>query len=156
MHQKEISIKYENANNFEEVTMTEHICCMIRRTMRWLRWHIVDPCTMLVRMRMCDGPEHAIILLLIEGFLLCAFFAIYNYAPEANASNRLNSFAPYLNGQSSSISVTYTRKFYIDAAISLFPLFSSFFLIICFFCPSTHLSYVLPFSYVPGEEHFSK
>lgn len=118
MHRKEISIMYENTNNFEEVTVTEHICC-IRRTMRWLRWYIKNPCTtMLLRMRMCDRPEHAIIFLLIEGLLLCAFYAIYNYAPEADASNRLNSFAPYLNGQSSSISVTYTRKCSVGAAIS--------------------------------------
>lgn len=98
--------------------MTERICRMTRRTMRRLRWHIVDPCTMLVRMRMCDGPEHAIILLLIEGFLLCAFLAIYDYAPEADAGNRQNSFAPHLNGKSNSLSVRYTRKFCIGAIIS--------------------------------------
>lgn len=130
-------MKYENANNFEEITMTEHICRMTCRTMRWLRWHIVDPCTMLVRMRMCDGPEHAIILLLIEGFLLCAFLAIYDYAPEADAGNRQNSFAPHLNGKLNSLSVRYTRKFYIGAIIShYFPFFcySDFFLL-----PSIHL-----------------
>ncbi|XP_011870750.1 PREDICTED: ammonium transporter Rh type B isoform X2 [Vollenhovia emeryi] len=91
-----------------QFTMTERICRMTRRTMRWLRWRIVDLCTMVVRMRMCDGSEHAIILLLIEGFLLCAFLAVYNYAPEVDASNRQNSFAPHLNGNLNSLSVRYT------------------------------------------------
>ncbi|KAG5326942.1 RHAG protein, partial [Acromyrmex heyeri] len=102
-----IFMKYENTNNFVKVTTT-HIYRMTLRTLRWLHRHIVNPCTMLIRMRMCNGPVHAIILLFIEGFLLCAFLAIYDYAPEADASNRLNSVHPYLNGQSKSLPTTYT------------------------------------------------
>ncbi|XP_011688785.1 PREDICTED: ammonium transporter Rh type A isoform X3 [Wasmannia auropunctata] len=85
---------------------SEHICLMTR-TLRWLRRHIVDPCTMLIRIRKCSPLEHAITLLLIEGFLLCGFLALYDYAPEVDASNRLNSVYPYLNGQSNSLPVTH-------------------------------------------------
>lgn len=141
-------MKYENANNFEKVTMIEHICRMTRRT---IRRHIVDPCTMVVRM-MCSRLEHAFILLLIEGFLLCVFLAIYDYAPEADASNRQNSFAPHLNGKSNSLSVRYTRKFYIGAIISYdfpFLLFSSFFLFLFFFSSTVNSCswYILPSSF---------
>jgi len=97
---------------------TEYIYHMTRCMLRWLRRHVVNPCNTMLRIRICNGPEHAIILLLIEGFLLCAFLAIYDYAPEADASNRLNSVQPYLNGQSNSLPVTYTRKFYIGVVIS--------------------------------------
>ncbi|XP_077261192.1 rhesus blood group-associated glycoprotein Rh50 isoform X4 [Temnothorax americanus] len=85
---------------YPKVTVTEHIWRMTRRTM--------NPCTVLVRILTCNGPERPIILLLIEGFLLCAFLAIYDYAPEADAGNPQNSFAPYLNGKSNSLSVSYT------------------------------------------------
>jgi len=99
---------------------------MTLRTLRWLHRHIVNPCTMPVRMRMCNGPMHAIILLFIEGFLLCAFLAIYDYAPEADASNRLNSVHPFLNGQSKSLPITYTCEFNNDAVIFCHYYFSCF------------------------------
>ncbi|KAK1134645.1 hypothetical protein K0M31_007425, partial [Melipona bicolor] len=51
---------------------------------------------------------HAIVLLFIEGFLLCGFLATFDYAPEADAGNRQNSYSPYLNGKPSSLPVTYT------------------------------------------------
>lgn len=56
--------------------------------------------------------SHAIVLLFIEGFLLCGFLATFDYAPEADAGNRQNSYSPHLNGKPSSLPVTYTRKSY--------------------------------------------
>lgn len=58
-----------------------------------------------------DSLSHAIVLLFVEGFLLCGFLATFDYAPEADAGNRQNSFSPHLNGKPSSLPVTYTRKF---------------------------------------------
>lgn len=55
----------------------------------------------------------AVMLLCIEGFLLCAFWITYDYAPEANASTLQNSVAPHLNGKSNYLPVTYTSKFKI-------------------------------------------
>lgn len=55
---------------------------------------------------------NAIVLLFIEGFLLCGFLATFDYAPEADAGNRQNSYSPHLNGKLSSLPVTYTRKSY--------------------------------------------
>ncbi|XP_028044921.1 ammonium transporter Rh type B isoform X2 [Monomorium pharaonis] len=69
-------------------------------------------------MLMCDGRERAILLLFIEGLLLCAFLAIYDYAPEADASNRQNSIAPHLNGKSNSLSVRYIL--YQDVHVMIF------------------------------------
>lgn len=133
-HTLKWNLKYETASNFKKVSVTKHICSM-ERCMQWLRSHIVDPCTMAVRMMMCDRLEHVFILFLIEGFLLCSFLAIYDYAPEANARNPENSFAPYLNGKSNSLSAGYTRKFYIGAIVSSFLFFwhCHLFLLIYFF-----------------------
>ncbi|XP_029037489.2 ammonium transporter Rh type A isoform X6 [Osmia bicornis bicornis] len=55
-----------------------------------------------------NNVSHAIVLLFIEGFLLCGFLATFDYAPEANAGNSQNSFSPHLNGKPSSLPVTYT------------------------------------------------
>nr|XP_012149213.1 PREDICTED: ammonium transporter Rh type A isoform X4 [Megachile rotundata] len=55
-----------------------------------------------------NNVSHAIVLLFIEGFLLCGFLATFDYAPEANAAYRQNSFSPHLNGKPSSLPVTYT------------------------------------------------
>ncbi|OAD55793.1 Ammonium transporter Rh type B [Eufriesea mexicana] len=52
--------------------------------------------------------SHAIVILFVEGFLLCGFLATFDYAPEADASNRENSYSPHLNGKPSSLPVTYT------------------------------------------------
>lgn len=41
----------------------------------------------------------AIILLFIEGFLICGFLSIFEYSPEANASANANSFLGHLNGR---------------------------------------------------------
>lgn len=59
------------------------------------------------------GPTRAITLLFIESLLLCGIIATFNYgdyAPEANAKNRQNSYAPHLNGKLSTLPLTYTRK----------------------------------------------
>nr|XP_031843773.1 ammonium transporter Rh type A isoform X2 [Nomia melanderi] len=55
-----------------------------------------------------DSLSHAIVLLFIEGFLVCGFLATFDYAPEADAGNRQNSASPHLNGKPSSLPVTYT------------------------------------------------
>ena len=60
---------------------------------------------------MWNGPVPAIMLLFIEGLLLCVFLITYDYAPEADASKPENSVVPHLNGKSNSLPVTYTRKF---------------------------------------------
>lgn len=52
----------------------------------------------------------AIVLLFIEGFLLCGFLATFDYAPEANAGYQENSYSPHLNGKQDSLPDTYTRK----------------------------------------------
>lgn len=64
-------------------------------------------------MRMCDNTMHAILMLCIEGFLLCAFWVTYDYAPEADAGKLQNSVPPHLNGESNYLPVTYTCKFKI-------------------------------------------
>ncbi|XP_025270676.1 ammonium transporter Rh type B isoform X3 [Camponotus floridanus] len=60
------------------------------------------------RMRICDNVTHAIIMLWIEGILLCAFWVMYDYAVEADASKQKNSVVPHLNGASNDLPVTYT------------------------------------------------
>ncbi|XP_029169614.1 ammonium transporter Rh type A-like isoform X2 [Nylanderia fulva] len=55
----------------------------------------------------CDGLMHAIMLLFVEGILMCTFFAMY-YAPKADAALRENSVAPHLNGESIFLPVSYT------------------------------------------------
>lgn len=103
-------MKFENDNNFGEITWIEYISYMILRTMRF-RWCAIESCRRLLRTRMCDGLMQAIMLLFIEGSLLCAFLAVYDYAPEVDAGKRQNSFAPHLNGESNSLPVSYTCKF---------------------------------------------
>lgn len=60
---------------------------------------------------MTTALAHGITLLFIEGFVLCGFLAIFDYAAEADAGDKRNSFLPYLNGRPSRLPVTYTRKF---------------------------------------------
>lgn len=55
---------------------------------------------------------NAIVLLFIEGFIVCSFLATFDYAPEANASVRENSYLPHLNGKTNDLPVSYTRKSY--------------------------------------------
>lgn len=103
---------------------------------------------------------NAIVLFFIEGFLLCSFLATFDYAPEADAGNRQNSYSPHLNGKPSSLPVTYTRKSYdlglsrwgpptafypysSSSFVSLFP-FPSFFLIFLLLPGSTwHLCWLV-------------
>lgn len=59
--------------------------------------------------------SHAIVLLFVQSFLLCGFLATFDYALEADASNRQNSYSPHLNGKPTSLPVTYTRKFLVDS-----------------------------------------
>lgn len=55
-------------------------------------------------------PMHAVVLLAIEGLLLCGFIAIFEYAPEVSATNRDNVYAFSLNGRSRGLPITYARK----------------------------------------------
>lgn len=101
---------FENYNNLEEITLIKHISYVIRRTIR-LCWDAIkyglSTCN---GTRICDATVHAIVPLFIEGFLLCAFLAVYDYAPQADARKHQNSVVPYLNGESNSLPVTYTCK----------------------------------------------
>lgn len=105
------------------------------------------------RVLMWDTRERVMILLLIEGLLLCAFLAMYDYAPEANASIRENSVALHLNGKSSSLSVSYMRKFCIAAVISHH--FLSSVILILFVCYRfIFLMYSAFFVYMPMIKRF--
>lgn len=112
--------------------------------------------------------SHAIVLLFIQSFFLCGFLATFDYALEADASNRQNSHSPHLNGKPTSLPVTYTRKFLVDSIFfngDFLPSFSTFFIFyhlyllprsFFFFQVFLNLSYDIfsPFSILSLEKSF--
>ena len=112
--------------------------------------------------------SHAILLLFIQSFFLCGFLATFDYALEADASNRQNSHSPHLNGKPTSLPVTYTRKFLVDSIFfngDFLPSFSTFFIFyhlyllprsFFFFQVFLNLSYDIfsPFSILSLEKSF--
>lgn len=108
--------------------------------------------TTATRDSLSDAPLHAIVLLFIEGFLVCGFLATFVYAPEVDASNKDNSFWAHLNGKPRSLPVTYTRKsfdslFFTGQPTPACPLFFSLFVFLRFLLspfPAT------PFFFLPS------
>ncbi|XP_050449446.1 ammonium transporter Rh type A isoform X1 [Cataglyphis hispanica] len=94
--------------NLEKITWIKDIFYAVRRTI-WFGWYAIKSGLKTCNStRICDATVHAIIPLFIEGFLLCAFLVVYDYAPQADARKHQNSVLLYLNGESNSLPVTYT------------------------------------------------
>lgn len=88
--------------------------------------------------------SYAIVLLFIEGFILCGFLAMFDYAPEADAGIRQNSYSPHLNGKPNSLPVTYTRKSF-ESPLILPLYFSTYNSFTCPFVVETRLHTFLLF-----------